>query len=301
MTEMTSVGRDYSMTRLIVYVDNHGRSCPCEERDEHTSDGSWILYRCIYCHDKELKETCCLGTTQYGIRCRSKYLDYDGYCRQHQLNAGDRLLSGLSKVDISLEYDWHDHYRRLTAAQVKRTILRSLQLAVEIRQFELADILDQMRTNRKFVYFILCKNYVKVGKSNNPESRLKTLQNKGNRTLRPKDITDEDMKTAKIIATVPGDELLEGFLHSKLRGKHAAGEWFFMDSYTAKVIQETQNKEFSLKSLIEMAAEDSSILNQDSPYSHRRDESIDEVLQEEEDRYPYLKECVKEDLKVSKV
>jgi hypothetical protein len=283
------------MFPTYMYVDRVGYQCyqHCKEREELTKD-SWIIYRCIYCHDKELKEVSCLGTTQYGVRCRSQNVDFDGYCNWHGLTPKDRLVGNLSKVDISLQYEWDDHYKRLAASQLKRSILRTLQFVQNIRNFQLMDILQQLEGTKTNVYFIQCKNYVKIGRSNNPEYRLKTLQNKGNKTLRPSSITDEDMKTAKIIATLKGDVLLEGLFHSKLRDKRVEGEWFILDSYTAKAIELVKNEEFSFETLIKMTEEDPSILNQDYKFSHRMDNSIDEVLEEEEDMVQILKERIKE-------
>jgi len=283
------------MFPTFMYVDRVGYQCyqHCKEREEHTKD-SWIIYRCIYCHDKELKEVSCLGTTQYGMRCRSQNVDFDGYCNWHTLTPRVRLAEDLSKVDISLQYEWNDHYKRLAASQVKRSILRTLQFVQRIRKFQLMDILQQLEETRSNVYFIQCKNYVKIGRSNNPEYRLKTLQGKGNKTLRPSSITDEDMKTAKIIATLKGDALLEGFFHSQLGDRRVEGEWFILDSYTAKAIELVKNEEFSLEVLIKMTEEDPSILNQDFEFSHRMDNSIDEVLEEEEDMVQTLKERIKE-------
>jgi hypothetical protein len=285
----------YSISRLIVYVDNYGRSCPCEEREEHTSDKSWILYRCIYCHDKELKETCCLGTTQYGVRCKSKYVDYDGYCNRHRLTPRTRIAEDLSKVDISLQYNWKDYYRAMLASHAKRSLLRHLQFLVDIRKYQLLDILDYLESRNTYVYFIQCKNYVKVGRSDNPENRLKNLQQKGNKTLRPKDITDEDMQKARIIATIHGKTMLEGFFHSKLKDRHVNGEWFVLDSYTAKVIDMTQDSEFSLKDLIQMAEEEPFLLEQDTKTSRNLDDGIDDLVKEEEDSYNYYKERYNEE------
>lgn len=283
------------MFKTYVYVDRVGYQCyqKCEEKEELSKD-SWIVYRCIYCHDKELKEVSCLGTTQEGRRCRGKNVDFDGYCSWHTLTPRDRLADDLSKVDISLNYDWHDHYKRLAASQVKRSILRTLQFVESIREFQLMDILKQLEETKTNIYFIQCKNYVKIGKSNNPEYRLKTLQTKGNKTLRPSSITDEDMKTAKIIARIKGDYVLEGFFHSKLRDRRVEGEWFILDSYTAKAIELVKSGEFSLENLIKMAEEDPSILNQDNKFSHRMDNSINEILKEEENMVQTLKERIKE-------
>lgn len=282
------------MVRNFVYVDNHGWNCPCEEREEYT-DKNWIVYRCIYCHDKELKETCCLGTTQYGVRCRSKNVDYDGYCNWHKLTPRTRLAEDLSKVDISLGYDWKDHYKNLLASHAKRSLLRHIQFAVDIRKYQLMDLLDYLESRNTYVYFIQCKNYVKVGRSDNPENRLKNLQQKGNKTLRPKDVTDEDMKEAKIIATIKGKIMLEGFFHTKLKGRHVNGEWFVLDSYTAKVIDMTQDSEFSLEDLIRMAEDEPFLLEQDMKQSCRLDDGIDDVLEEEEGSYNLYKKRYKEE------
>lgn len=64
-----------------------------------------------------------------------------------------------------------------------------------------------------FVYFITDGEAIKIGKANNPKSRLSGLQTSHHKPLR-------------ILGLLPGDERLEGMLHGRFRKYHIRGEWF---------------------------------------------------------------------------
>lgn len=63
------------------------------------------------------------------------------------------------------------------------------------------------------IYFIQCKNFVKIGYSRDPNKRLKKLQ------------TGNPVKM-KIIATLPGAYKTEDGLHEAYRKLKVRGEWF---------------------------------------------------------------------------
>ena len=75
----------------------------------------------------------------------------------------------------------------------------------------------------RYVYFIECEGYVKIGMSGNPERRLKSLQVSGNGTYAPKLI---DLTTAKIIAVEDGGPERERELHQRFDSSRYTGEWF---------------------------------------------------------------------------
>jgi len=64
-----------------------------------------------------------------------------------------------------------------------------------------------------FVYFVSDGDAIKIGKANNPRSRLGGLQTSHYKPLR-------------ILGLMPGDETLERHLHGKFRKHHIRGEWF---------------------------------------------------------------------------
>jgi hypothetical protein len=70
----------------------------------------------------------------------------------------------------------------------------------------------------RMIYFIVAKNYVKIGCSEDPEIRLKELQ-----TSNPNKL--------KLIATMPGSFQTESELHCVFARFRARGEWFRYDGH----------------------------------------------------------------------
>ena len=264
---------------------------PCKELEVKNED-TWNIFRCVYCHDDQIKAISCLGAISSGRRCKSENVDNSGYCSRHQLTPRERFRDELVSYDPSRLFDWNDAYERAAIAHAKRTILRDVALRLSTLQIGLTDLLSHVENANTYVYFIQCKNYVKIGKANNPESRLKSLKAPNDVTLKPKDITHEDMKGARIIATLKGKSYLEGFFHSHLRNKRVEGEWFVLDSHVAKVIEMTQDPEFTLQSILTLAIEEPSVIPEVTSWA-RQDNSIYTVLEETEQDYEYYKEMLK--------
>jgi hypothetical protein len=64
-----------------------------------------------------------------------------------------------------------------------------------------------------YVYFVTDGEYLKVGFSKSPKSRVKGLQTANPRELRT-------------VAIIEGDELKESEIHARLNAHHVRGEWF---------------------------------------------------------------------------
>lgn len=264
---------------------------PCEELEVKNED-TWNIFRCVYCHDDQIKAISCLGTISTGRRCKDGNVDNSGYCHRHRLTARDRFRDELRSYDPSMMLHWENQYEQTAIAYAKRTILRDVALRMRTLQIGLADLLDHVENANTYVYFIQCKNYVKIGKANNPDSRLKSLKAPNNTTLKPKDITPEEMKGARILATLKGKSYLEGFFHSQLRDKRVEGEWFVLDSHVAKVIEMVQDPNFTLQSLLTLAKEEPNIMPELTSWA-QPDDSIYKVLDEAERDYRYQKEMLK--------
>lgn len=76
-----------------------------------------------------------------------------------------------------------------------------------------------------YVYFISDGEYLKIGISNNPESRLRTLQTSNARPLEIIHVIPTHSKESALS--------LEGQLHDRLAEHRLSGEWFNMDGYEA--------------------------------------------------------------------
>lgn len=245
----------------------------CEEKETKTDD-LWIIERCVYCHDREIKQISCLGTTGSGRRCKRPNTLPSGYCSTHSIGPQDRFLEHLERHyrEPLTPEQWKDNYIQASYAQVKRAILRDAVAHSTMLKVQLDELINYTESIQTYVYFIQCKNYVKIGKSDIPEMRLKTLQSKNDRTLRPDDITYEDMKEAKVAFVLRGSKRLESYLHSHLWERKVKGEWFILDSYVAKLMQRLQDPDLELHNILRLGAEDSSILpdvNPDYPFPYR--------------------------------
>ena len=94
-------------------------------------------------------------------------------------------------------------------------------------------------SNKNKIYFIqdLKTGLVKIGKSNNPKLRLKTLQTGSSSEL-------------KVIKTIPGGIYLEQIIHKYFSHLRKKGEWFILDSELRAFIN--NNRNISISSVLEV-------------------------------------------------
>jgi len=71
------------------------------------------------------------------------------------------------------------------------------------------------------VYFIRCEGFIKIGKAQRPEARVKAIRRGG-----IKFPTRLDLDTAELIATEPGGLVREKELHARFAHLRHTGEWF---------------------------------------------------------------------------
>ena len=79
----------------------------------------------------------------------------------------------------------------------------------------------------KYIYFIQCTTtgFVKIGKSTNPKSRLKSLQCGSPTKL-------------KLIKKIEGGIYLESILHEYFKHLHRHGEWFKYDGELKRFLKD---------------------------------------------------------------
>jgi hypothetical protein len=138
----------------------------------------------------------------------------------------------------------------------QREILSYLSTIKDVSMLQIKDYLENRSVR---VYFIKCGDYVKIGKSTNPERRLKSLQIKGEKTIKPDGI---DLATAEILGHVPGGGSIETALHRHLKAHNVKGEWFSFSPEVQSIIDIAlgEKDSFTLESLIDKAVENPSFL-----------------------------------------
>ena len=85
-----------------------------------------------------------------------------------------------------------------------------------------AESVDFM-SRKGLVYFFECEDFIKIGFSSNPESRLRQIQVSGNGTSAPQNLNTRE---TKIITAAPGSRNDEMALHVRFAATRDEGEWF---------------------------------------------------------------------------
>lgn len=78
-------------------------------------------------------------------------------------------------------------------------------------------------SRKGLVYFFECDDFIKIGFSVDPESRLRQIQVSGNGTTAPQNV---NMREAKMITAAPGSRNDEMALHNRFAATRDEGEWF---------------------------------------------------------------------------
>jgi len=82
-------------------------------------------------------------------------------------------------------------------------------------------VAEEKRYDESLVYFIKAGRRIKIGRSLNPEARLKSIR--GGNSQMPRNL---DPSSAKLLATEPGGPARERELHQHFAHLRVAGEWF---------------------------------------------------------------------------
>lgn len=241
------------MHKVILYYDVGKHYGQCEEFETTDDKGKIYVNRCLYCHDEEIVQTSCLGHTQEGRRC-FRTTAAGSYCSDHGLSIRDRDIERVrrySSTEAQLSL-----FEKESLWLKQREIVSYLSTIKDVSMLQIKDYLE----NRSIrVYFIKCGDYVKIGRSSNPERRLKSLQVKGNSTIKPDDI---DLATAEILGHVPGGSTVETALHRHLKEHNVKGEWFSFSPEVQSIIDIAlgEKDSFTLESLIDKVIDNPSIL-----------------------------------------
>ena len=78
-------------------------------------------------------------------------------------------------------------------------------------------------SRKGLVYFFECEDFIKIGFSLDPESRLRQIQVSGNGTTAPQNV---NMREVKMITAAPGSRSDEKALHDRFAATRDEGEWF---------------------------------------------------------------------------
>lgn len=245
----------------VAYIDSPSSACKkyggilCKESVEGE-----ILYRCVLCHYRDIEDKYCSGTTQYGRRCKAVVNDIDyfdererdrfryeayrsekghykigdghyysgkDYCHHHDT---DRVREGRA-FNIEMLDEWMDNWQKVTILRSMRQFWKRLQ---KIQNLTIDTLRDLITTEPEvYVYFIKCGDYVKIGKSKDPESRFKTITKPNNPTISPDGL---DLSKSELLGYIPGGSFLESSLHQQLNSQRVAGEWFRLETHVAGVI-----------------------------------------------------------------
>lgn len=160
-------------------------------------------------------------------------------CGRHASDqiAGHFPVCARHRDDLGPEADpkTNETYKHLEQVAVKQRYEIS-NLTTKVRELEaqikkLAPLGIQPKTGRAIerpasyyadkVYFIRCEGYIKIGKAQRPETRVKEIRRGG--ILFPKQL---DLESAELIATEPGGLDREKELHAKFAHLRDRGEWF---------------------------------------------------------------------------
>jgi hypothetical protein len=171
---------------------------------------------CAYCHRDDLPVTC-HGATNSGQPCQRELSGSkrSNYCNHHldQFNA--------ARYELSMENAW-----KLAKERVSQYMGMS--------EAALRDVLHE-KIDQK-VYFIRDGvNYVKVGTSKDPYSRLDSLSRKGDTTIKPDDLNPELLYVSFLVS---GGRQVESWFHGQFHKYHAIGEWFYWDDKMIETITE---------------------------------------------------------------
>jgi hypothetical protein len=107
------------------------------------------------------------------------------------------------------------------------------RMAYDRAQIDIAMVRDarrQMLNASERVYFFAAGEAVKIGRSVNPEKRIKTLAG----TKAPEGV---DLKSGALLGTVPGGCHVERTLHARFSLHRLVGEWFALDPIRADLLE----------------------------------------------------------------
>ena len=266
-----------SFSPITMYVDTDQDLCSswgggayrCSDIEVKDED-NWIVYKCMYCNHEAVMQSSCLSTTSVGKRCRRQANSF-GYCSQHYSETSEVYSAAVEahmpwKVESVKEYA--DQAKTVAMLIAKRDIFRTIKMVKDISLGVLYERVERV-TQDCYIYFLRCGNYVKIGSSFSPETRIAQLKKDNDATLRPKGLKIAD---AVCIGWVQGARSLERDLHQALNRYRHDGEWFEWTPKVEAVVTTIISDELNVKDAILRAIEDPELLHRlsdESTYKHR--------------------------------
>ena len=254
------------MRPIVMYVDTDQDLCKswggyvytCSDV-EIKDDNNWVIYKCMYCHHDTIMQSSCLSLTSVGKRCRRE-ADKFGHCSQHHSETKEVYSAAVEarlpwKVESLQEYV--DQATAVAMIIAKRDIFRTIKMVKDISLGVLYERVERV-TQDCYIYFLRCGDYVKIGSSYSPETRISQLKKENDVTLRPKGLKMDD---AVCIGWVQGARSLERDLHQALNNSTENGEWFRWKPKVQDVVNAIISDELNVKDAILRAIEDPDLLD----------------------------------------
>jgi hypothetical protein len=294
--------QSYGFRPVVMYVDTDQDLCrswggyayKCDDV-EVKDDNNWVVYKCMYCNHNKFMQSSCLALTTADKRCRRE-ADRFGYCSQHHSETTEVYAAAIDvdmpwKVETLKEYV--DQAKKIAMSIAKRDILRQVKL---IKDLSLGALYERIERNQQdcYIYFLKCGDYVKIGSSFSPETRIAQLKKENDTTLRPRGLKIEE---AVCLGWVQGVRSLERDLHQALNRYRENGEWFRWTPKVESVVTDIIADELNVKDAVLRAIEDPRILDrlndEDTVVGHhfiekeieRVNEELEELLDSRESSY----------------
>lgn len=262
-----------------------GSSYTCSDI-EVKDENNWVIYKCMYCNHKDYMQKSCLALTSVGKRCRRSSGKF-GYCSHHDGETAEVYAASVEthlpwKVESIEEYA--SQAKTVAMLIAKRDIFRRIKMLKDLSLGVLYERVERIQQDC-YIYFLKCGNYVKIGSSFTPETRIAQLKKENDVTLRPKSIKMED---AVCIGWVQGARSLERDIHQALSKYRENGEWFQWSPKVEALVHDVIADELNVKDAILRAIDDPDILDRldDSDFRKEADFleiEIDKVNEELED------------------
>ena len=256
--------QSYGFRPVTMYVDTDKDVCgswagayTCSDI-EVKDDKNWLVYKCMYCNHESVMQASCLSTTSAGKRCRRQAGSF-GHCSHHNVETKEVYSAAVqARVPWKVESveDFADQAKAVAMIIAKRDIFRTIKLVKDLSLGVLYERVERV-TQDCYIYFLRCGNYVKIGSSYSPESRIAQLKKENDVTLRPKGLKMDD---AVCIGWIQGARSLERDLHQALNRYRQDGEWFEWNPKVELLVTAMIADELNVKDAILRAIEDPKIL-----------------------------------------
>lgn len=179
-----------------------------------SSPGAWSSYNRNPWPEERGEQ--CLAANSRAERC-SKFVGPDApFCGFHLQRAWDALCAMVVRSE----------YRAIGAR-----MQRELEAIADARQLDkslLHDLAKAAKALPERVYFFAAQHAVKIGRSVNPEARVKTLGT----AKTPEGV---DVRAGSLLGTIPGSSRVEWHLHQRFRPHRLVGEWFSLEPIRADI------------------------------------------------------------------